>query len=35
AIFKTQGDSVDENLRLYARGLLEELDEIHAGLHGN
>ncbi|HZK09716.1 MAG TPA: NifB/NifX family molybdenum-iron cluster-binding protein [Clostridia bacterium] len=35
AFYKTQGDNLEENLQAFLEGKLEQLSEIHAGLHGN
>ena len=34
-IYKTQGVSVDENIRAFAEGKLSSLDDIHPGFHGH
>ncbi len=32
-IYKTEGDSIQDNIKAYQEGKLSPLDEIHAGLH--
>lgn len=34
-IYKTEGDSIPDNIEAYKGGKLSLLDEIHAGLHNN
>ena len=34
-LYKTKGTSVEENIQAYANQQLEELTEIHQGLHGH
>ena len=34
-IYKTEGNSVEENIDRFLEDKLEELDEIHAGLHNH
>lgn len=34
-LYRTEGDSISENIKACLAGKLPELDEIHAGLHGH
>lgn len=34
-LYRTEGDSIRDNIEAFLAGKLSELDEIHAGLHGH